>query len=333
MNAYIVATGSYLPQHRISNEELAGRLGLSPEQIFRSSGIRQRWWAEPGTATSSLAAQALLCALHSARLDPQEIDYLILGTMTPDRFVPGSSPSVQRLAGLRQIPCLDIRATCCNPLYGMELASALIAAHRASCVALCLADLQSPWLDLAPDAGNVSMLFGDGASAMILAGHKQDQAIRIRDVFTATDGSHVDDLGVRCPGTEFGNRLKKEGPQPCDFRPRMAGQKVLLRARRSMMAACQTVLQRNQLTIEDVRWVVPHQANGNLLAYLARSLGLPHDGDQLVSVIESTANTSSASMGIALDSLRRSGRIRPGDTLLMPAFGAGFTWGAALCQA
>lgn len=113
----------------------------------------------------------------------------------------------------------------------------------------------------------------------------------------------------------------------------MAGQKVLLRARRSMLAACQTVLRRNHLTIQDVRWVVPHQANGNLLAYLGRSLGLPDNGNQLISVIESTANTSSASMGIALDSLRRSGRIRSGDSILMPAFGAGFTWGAALGQA
>ena len=126
MTVFITGTGSFVPQRVVTNDELAARLGLAAEQIFKSSGIRRRRWAEPGTPTSELAAAALIQAIASGHLKPEAVDYLILGTMTPDRFIPGSASAVQKKAGLGQIPCLDIRATCCNALYAMQLAAALI---------------------------------------------------------------------------------------------------------------------------------------------------------------------------------------------------------------
>ena len=170
------------------------------------------------------------------------------------------------------------------------------------------------------------MLFGDGAAALIISSKGPVGALEIVDVHLATDGKYVDDLGIRCPGSEFGTT-----GEPQDFEPRMVGQSVILQASRKMVSVCQTVLQRNSLTIDDVSWIVPHQANANLLAQLARGLGVK-DTSKVVSVIEYTGNTSSASMGIALDQLMRSGDLKSGGFVLMPAFAAGFTWGAGVCR-
>lgn len=331
MKAYIKATGAFVPERIVSNEEISPVLGLTPERIYRSSGIRNRRWALAGTRTSSMAAKALSCAFASASLRPESVDFLLLGTMTPDRFIPGTAPAVQRELALEQIPCLDIHATCCNTLYGLQIARSMIMAGTAKKIALCFAEIQSAWLDLSPSAGTTSMLFGDGASALVVSGHESKGALEIVDLHLSTDGGYIDDLGVRCPGTEFGNASRGVW-SIADYLPRMNGHKVLLRASRSMAAVCRVMLERHRLDAEKVAWIVPHQANLNVLKQLLRALGLSRNSDKLVSVIEEYGNTSSASMGIALDSLRRSGRMCHGDYVLMPAFGAGFTWGAALCR-
>jgi len=328
LRVFITGTGSCLPELVITNDELAGRLDLDPQQIFKSSGIRQRHWVNDSATTSSLASAALQSALRDAALRPGEVDYLLLGTMTADRFIPGSASAVQQKASLGEIPSLDIRAACCNTLYGLQLARALVASGVAGHVALCLAEVQSAFLRLEPVAGTTSMLFGDGAAALIISAEPGANALEIVDLHLATNGSYVDDLGIRCPGAEFRNG--SAGPD--DFYPRMVGQSVILQASRRMVEACQTVLERNGLVPSDVSWVVPHQANANLLAQVARGLGLT-DMRKVISVIEHTGNTSSASMGLALDELRRRGTMRSGDWVLMPAFAAGFTWGAALCRA
>jgi 3-oxoacyl-[acyl-carrier-protein] synthase-3 len=322
----------YAPEQSIANEEIAERLGLEPEQIFKHSGIRRRRWASQGTTTSSLAASALTLALDDARLQAADIDYLLFGTMTPDRFIPGSAPAVQKALGLREIPCLDIRAACCNALYALQVAGSLVQSGAARHVAICLAEIQSAFLDLSPAVGTTSMLFGDGASALIVSGEKTAGALEILDIHLATDGSYIDDLGMRCPGTEFGTALSYSSDEHGeDYSARMVGQSVILQASRKMVAACQTVLQRNNLQVLDISWVVPHQANANLLAQVARGLRFPTDKGGVISVLEDYGNTSSASMGIALDTLRRSNRIQAGERILLPAFGAGFTWGAGLC--
>ena len=334
MEAFIIGSGVHLPERIVTNEEIAPSLGLEPDYIFKFSGIRRRRWAEPGVTTSSLASAALRQALDDAHVAVEDVDYVLFGTMTPDRFIPGSGPSVQRELGLPEIPCLDIRATCCNTLYGLQIAKALVTTGVARRVAICLADIQSPWLDLSPHSGTTSMLFGDGAAAMLISNEPQDGSIEILDVYLSANGVYTDDLGIRCPGTEYGVAPKDGTSENVgDYRPTMNGQLVILQATRRMVAACKTVLDRNGLTIGNMRWIVPHQANAGLLAQVARGIRFPPDKEGLVSVLEDTGNTSSASMGIALDKLRRSNSIRPNDYLLLPAFGAGFTWGAGLCRA
>jgi 3-oxoacyl-[acyl-carrier-protein] synthase-3 len=321
----------YAPERVVSNEEIAGILGLTPQRIYESSGIRRRHWAERGVRTSALAARALCRALDDAELRPDQIDYLILGTMTPDQLVPGIAPAVQKSLGLPPVPALDIRNTCCNTLYGLQLARSLVAAGTARHVALCFAEVQSAWLDLTAASGTTSMLFGDGAAAMIVSApeHRSRAALQVVDVLMRTDGGHAEALGLRGPGPEsLRNPSTDHLP---DLVPHMDGQKVLLRASRSMATVCRTLLTSHNLRPQDVRWIVPHQANENVMHQLLRRLGIARHADHLVSIISEYGNTSSASMGMALDSLRRSGHLRADDYILMPAFGAGFTWGAALC--
>jgi 3-oxoacyl-[acyl-carrier-protein] synthase III len=269
--AFITGTGTSLPTRVVANEEIAERLNLTPEQIFKLSGIRRRYWADTGITTSSLAAEALKRSLEHACVAAEDIDYLMFGTMTPDRFIPGSAPSVQKKLGLREIPCLDIRATCCNALYGLQVAKALVTSGAAQCVAICLAEIQSAWLDLSPQAGTTSMLFGDGASSIIVSNEPREKVLEIIDVYLSTNGSYIDDLGIRCPGTEFG-ATNKQNDITGDYVARMNGQSVILQASRRLVAACRTVLERNGLTSGNVRWIVPHQANSNLLAKVVRDI-------------------------------------------------------------
>jgi 3-oxoacyl-[acyl-carrier-protein] synthase-3 len=252
---------------------------------------------------------------------------LLFGTMTPDRFIPGTAPTLQHKLGLKEIPCLDMRAGCCNALYGLQLARSLIISGAVHDLALCLADIQSPLLELSPRAATTSMLFGDGAASLIISVTPRKGALEIVDVYLATDGKYVDDLGIRCPGSEYG-----KGEEDQDRAPRMVGQSVILQASRKMVAACKTIIERNELEVNDVAWLVPHQANANLLSQVARGVGLTNL-EKVISVIECTGNTSSASMGLALDHLNREHEVREGDYVLLPAFAAGFTWGAALCRA
>jgi len=332
VSAFIIGSGLYVPDRVVTNEELSEMLAIEPERIFKSSGIRRRRWATPGMTTSGLAAAALRDAISGSGITIDEIDYLLMGTMTPDRFIPGSAPQVQTSVALKSIPCLDIRATCCNALYGLQLAKALVTSDAARVVALCLAEVQSAWLDLSPESGAISILFGDGAAALIVSGERTAESLEIVDVLLATDGMYLDELGIRNPGSEFRGTSPLNSPAS-DSQPRMNGQTVIRHAGKNMVEACNALLARNGLGIEDIRWLVPHQANANLLRQVARDLNFPTDGEGVVSVIEEYGNTSSSSMGIALDTLRRSRRIKSGDYLLLPAFGAGFTWGAALCRA
>jgi 3-oxoacyl-[acyl-carrier-protein] synthase-3 len=331
MQAYITGSGIYLPQKIVTNEDIAKHLAIEPDVIFKQSGIRRRRWVSPNETTSGLASGALNLALKDAELLPEAIDYLLLGTMTPDRFIPGSASAVQKEIGLREIPCLDIRATCCNALYGLQIASALVSSGMANTVAICLSEIQSKWLDLSPQAGGISMLFGDGASALIVSSKQKESSLQVLDILLATDGNYIDDLGIRSPGSEFGVSQGNTIPIESDFKPRMNGKSVILQASRKITEICKSVLELNNFTVNDVRWLVPHQANSNLLSLIARNLNFPVEN--VVSVLEDYGNTSSASMGIALDYLRHSNQIQIGDLLLLPAFGAGFTWGTGLCRA
>ncbi len=339
MSCFITGYGSALPHRVVTNAELAPLLGVTPEWIEANSGIRERRWVEADQAASDLAVAAVRDALSDASTRAGKVDYLIACTLSPDYQVPGIAPIVQRkLEGSGHVPAIDLRAGCAAILYCLQLARALIESRAASTVVCFGAEAQSKGLDLHPRSAELSMLFGDGAGAVVLSGESKltDKAreylVRVDDILIETDGSFAEDLIVRAPGTANGARWLDESR--LDSRMHygsMQGRNVILQAVRKLSDAADRILVRNGLSPNEVDLVIPHQANANLLAALARKLSI--DTDRVVMNVDRLGNTSGASAFLALSQAHREGRIRPGSRLLILAFGAGFTWGAALASA
>jgi 3-oxoacyl-[acyl-carrier-protein] synthase III len=329
MQSFVVGTGRCLPARVIASAELATMLETDEEWIVKNTGIKARRWAHGSETTSDLAVGAARLALQRAELPLDAIDYLIAGTMTPDHQIPGIAPLIQARLGLNKIPCLDIHTACCNPLYAFDVGSALLGTERAEHVLIVGAEVQSKGLRLAPQAKAISALFGDGAAACVLAKTARPGAIRLMNIALFTDGTFARDLAVLAPGTGNGSYWCAEGSPVRELLyPVMNGRTVILHAARKLGEAARAVLLRQGWCAQDLDFVIPHQANANLLLALGRQLGLP--AAKIVSVVEWSGNTSSASILVALDWAYEQGLLQSGHHVLFLAFGAGFAWGSAL---
>jgi 3-oxoacyl-[acyl-carrier-protein] synthase-3 len=336
MSCYIIGCGAALPERIVTNAELAPQLGVTPEWIAAKSGIRERRWVQAEQSASDLAAMAVRHALADANITAAEIDYLIGGTLSPDYQTPGIAPLVQRkVAGCGQVPAVDLRVGCATILYSLQIARALIASHTAETIVCFGAEAQSKGLDLNERSAELSMLFGDGAGAMVVSCRSScahnDFALSIDDVLIATDGNFAEDLGVRAPGTGNGARwFEARHVEENLHHAAMNGRSVILHAVRKLAEAATEIMRRNEITPDQIDVMIPHQANANLLRSLSAQLQLPEN--RIVSNVARYGNTSGASAFIALNQARREGRLRAGAKVLFLAFGAGFTWGAALGQ-
>jgi 3-oxoacyl-[acyl-carrier-protein] synthase-3 len=331
MSCYITGCGAALPERVVTNAELAPALGVAPEWIEANSGIRERRWVSAEQSTSDLAAAAVRDALVDAGLAAAQLDYLIGGTLSPDYQVPGIAPLVQRkLGGCRQIPALDVRVGCAAILYSLQLACGLIASGAANMVACFGAEAQSKGLDLSPRSAELSMLFGDGAGAVIVSRKPSDGlALRIDDVLIATDGSFAEDLIVRAPGTANGARwFDREQREERLHHAAMNGRGVILQAVRKLGDAALEITARNGIALNQIDLIVPHQANANLLRALGKRLAIPEE--RIVMNVDHYGNTSGASAFLALHQAQCERRLHPDARVLILAFGAGFIWGAAL---
>ena len=339
MSCFITGYGSALPPRVVTNAELAPILGVTPDWIEASSGIRERRWVDADQAASDLAVAAVRDALSGSGSRAEDVDYLIACTLSPDYQVPGIAPLVQhKLEGCHFVPAIDLRAGCAAILYSLQLARALIESRAASTVVCFGAEAQSKGLDLHQRSADLSMLFGDGAGAVVLSAEPKltekarEYLVRIDDILIETDGSFAEDLIVRMPGTANGARWLDES----HFDSRMhygsmQGRNVILQAVRKLSDAADRILVRNGLSPNQIDLVIPHQANANLIAALARKVCIATD--RVVVNVDRLGNTSGASAFLALSQAHREARIRPGSRLLILAFGAGFTWGAALASA
>ncbi len=338
MSVYITGTGAALPTRTVTNAELAPLLDVAPDWIEANSGIRERRWVEAHESTSTLAAVAVRDAVGDAGMSVSDVDYLIGCTLSPDYQVPGVAPLVQRrLDGCRMIPAIDLRAGCAAILYALQMGSALIESGAARRVVCFGAEAQSKGLDLRPASAELSMLFGDGAGALVLSdapasiGEGRDVLLRVEDVLIESDGSFAEDLILRGPGTANGARwFDAEQLQAGLHHGAMQGRSVILQAVRKMSDAAARLVERNHLSSHEIAVVIPHQANLNLLRALGKRLGLADE--QVVVNVDRYGNTSGASAFLALWQAAREGRLRAGAYALIVAFGAGFTWGAALCR-
>ncbi|MCP3757273.1 beta-ketoacyl-ACP synthase 3 [Streptomyces sp. TBY4] len=302
----------------MANEELVERLGRSSDWMFQRSGIRFRHIVAPGTTSGDLAVAAGREAL--ARSAVGDVAAVVVATTSPDRPCPGTAPSVASRLGLAGVAALDVQAVCAGFVYGLGVAQGLIAAGTADSVLVIGADALS--LSVAPD-DPTSMLFGDGAGAVVLRSGHCEEPGALGPCVLGSDGAGRDLITVRGGGSE--ERSQAHGAL-ADPYLRLEGQEVFWRAVEHMTAASRAALDARRWKPQDVDRIVAHQANARILAMLAKRLGVT--ADRALANIEQVGNTSAASIPILLDHANRAGDLKPGHRVLLTAFGGGLTWGA-----
>lgn len=309
----IAGTGSALPETIISNQDLEGRLDTSDAWIVERTGIRQRHIAPPDMRTSDLAVEAAEKALAAAGMTAADIDLVIVATATPDQTFPATATTVQARLGITRGAAFDVAAVCSGFIYALTVADSLLKGGGFQRAIVIGAELFSRILDW-EDRGT-AVLFGDGAGAVVLEA-RENGARGILATRLHSDGRHNQLLYVDGgPGTT-GTVGKL----------RMSGKEVFRHAVVNLAGVVEEVLSDAGLTAADIDWVVPHQANARILDATARKLGLP--AERMIMTVDRHANTSAASVPLALDLAVRDGRIKPGDLCLLEAMGGGFTWGA-----
>ena len=317
IRAVIIGTGSALPVRRVSNAELAETVDTSDEWIVERTGIRFRHIAGPDETTATLAADACRAALGSAGVSAQDIDLIVLATATPDQTFPASATKVQAMLGIHDCVAFDVAAVCSGFLYALQVADSMIRSGAARRALVIGAETFSRILDWEDRA--TCVLFGDGAGAIVLEAQESDSrgilALRLH-----ADGRHNDLLYVDGGPSTTGTVGKL----------RMKGREVFRHAVVNLAAVMTETLAVAGLSADDVDWVVPHQANARILDATARKLHLAPG--KVVVTVDRHANTSAASVPLALDTAVRDGRIKPGDLIVLEAMGGGFTWGAAVIR-
>ena len=317
MPSRIIGTGSYLPARVVTNDELARRMATSDEWIVSRSGIRQRHVAAEGETTSDMAKIASERAIAAAGIDPRSIDLIILATTTPDMIFPSTACILQDKLGLTGGAAFDVQAVCSGFVYALAVADALIVtgAHRRALIVG--AEIYSRILDW--NDRSTSVLFGDGAGAVILA-HGESPGILASRLHA--DGSH---RGILCvPGT-VANGIAQGRPFV-----HMDGGAVFRFAVRVLADVAEEALAAARVPKDAIDWLIPHQANIRIMDATARKLHLP--SSKVISTVDRHANTSAASIPLALDEAVRDGRVQSGQHLMLVGVGGGFTWGSVLLR-
>ena len=312
----IVGTGSALPARRVTNAELAERVNTSDEWIIERTGIRARHIAAEGETTATLAAAAARKALEAAGVLPEEIGLIVLATSTPDQTFPASAIKVQAVLGIDDCIAFDVQAVCTGFLYALSVADNMVKGGMADHALVIGAETFSRILDWEDRA--TCVLFGDGAGAIVLKAGDGDRGVLATRLHA--DGRQNELLYVDGGPSTTGTVGKL----------RMKGKEVFRHAVVNLANVMTEVLDATGHKAADVDWVVPHQANKRILDATARKLGLPEG--KVVVTVDEHANTSAASVPLALDTAVRGGRIAQGDLIVLEAMGGGFTWGAAVVR-
>jgi 3-oxoacyl-[acyl-carrier-protein] synthase-3 len=313
LRSVIKGTGSALPARRVDNEEMATLVDTTDEWIVERTGIRARYIAGEGETTASLATEACRRALDAAGLIPADIGLIVLATATPDQTFPSTATKVQAALGIDDCVAFDVHAVCTGFLYALTVADSMLRTGTAKAALVIGAETFSRILDW--EDRTTCVLFGDGAGALVLAAEEGESGILATRLHA--DGRHNDMLFVDGGPSTTGTVGKL----------RMKGREVFRHAVVNLASVLREVLEAAGLQSSDVDWVVPHQANARILDATARKLGLPPE--KVVVTVDRHANTSAASVPLALDVAVRDGRIKGGDLIVLEAMGGGFTWGAA----
>ena len=307
--ARIIGTGSYQPEKVLTNKDLESMMDTSDEWIQERTGIKRRHIAADGEQTSDMAVAAARQAIDAAGIAAADLDLIVVGTTTPDKIFPATATIVQRKLGITGCGAFDIQAACSGFVYGLDVASRSIRTGGARTALVVGAEILSRITDW--EDRTTAVLFGDGAGAAVLQASDEPGII---STHIHADGAQEELLHV---------------PRDDSF-IRMQGNAVFRKAVAALGSIARETLDGNGFSKEDLDWLVPHQANMRIIAAAAKKLDLPME--RVVVTVDEHANTSAASIPLALDIAVRDGRIRRGELLLLEAFGAGFTWGSALLR-
>jgi 3-oxoacyl-[acyl-carrier-protein] synthase-3 len=320
VRSVILGTGSALPSRIMTNAELATIVETSDEWIVERTGIRERRIASEGETTSSLAVDASRAALEAAGIDAADLDLIILATATPDQTFPASATTVQAALGNKDCIAFDVAAVCSGFLYAMTVADNMLRGGAAKTALVIGAETMSRILDW--EDRTTCVLFGDGAGAVVMRAEESDDVVGrgILGCKLHADGRHNGLLNVDGGPSTTGTVGKV----------RMKGQDVFRHAVVNLASVLREVLEQAAIPVSAVDWVVPHQANARILDATARKLGLP--AERVVVTVDRHANTSAASVPLALDTAVRDGRIKKNDIIVLEAMGGGFTWGACVLR-
>jgi 3-oxoacyl-[acyl-carrier-protein] synthase-3 len=326
----ITGTGHFVPPKVVTNFDLEKIMNTSDEWIQQRSGIRERHYAEDGVGSSDLAVEAARRAIESAGIDKSEIDFIIAATIAPDHYFPGIGVMIQAKLGLSTIGALDVRNQCSGFIYALSVADQYIRAGSFKKILLCAAEVQSHNLDYSDEGRDMAVLFGDGGAAVILEPNPADDGRGILSTHLFSDGRSYRDLWMEHPSSARKPTISADLFETGGFFPKMDGKNVFKNASVRMPEAVMAALQHNNLTIDDVALLIPHQANDRISQMVAHKLQIPIE--KVARNIDRLGNTTAASIPIALDEAVREGRVRRGDHVVLTAFGSGFTWASAVVR-
>ncbi|HEY7528142.1 MAG TPA: beta-ketoacyl-ACP synthase III [Candidatus Deferrimicrobiaceae bacterium] len=326
--ARILGTGRALPPRVVTNADLTKLMDTSDEWIVQRTGVRERRYVDPGTGASDLGAEAARAAVSRSGISLSDIDFLVFATLTPDYFFPGGGVFVQEKLGLPTIGALDVRTQCTGFLYGLSVAEAYVKGGFYDHVLVIGSEVQSTGLDMSTAGRDVSVIFGDGAGAVVVGPAEEGKGILSSHLHA--EGKYARELMCEAPSSLEHPRISHEMLDAGRHWPRMNGRYVFTHAVRRFPEAIREALSANGLTLADLSLVIPHQANLRITQAVAVALGVP--GEKVYSNVERYGNTTAASIPIALDECVEQGRIREGDLVCLAAFGSGFTWGSTLIR-
>lgn len=326
----ITGTGHYVPPRVVTNFDLEKMMNTSDEWIRQRSGIKERHYVEPGVGSSDLAYEASLKAIEAAGIHKSEIDFIIAATLSPDHYFPGIGVMVQEKLGLPGIAALDIRNQCSGFIYGLSVADQYIKTGVYKKILLVGAEVHSSCLDYSDSGRDIAVLFGDGAAAVVIEPNENEDGRGILSTHLFSDGRYLSELWMEKPSCKDNPVVTEEMVREKKFFPKMQGRNVFKNAVEKMPEAVRIALKHNNMTPDDVDFLIPHQANDRISIMVGSALKIPLE--KVVRNIDRYGNTTSASIPLALDEIVKAGRLRQGDIVVLTAFGSGYTWASAVIK-
>ena len=328
-NSTIIGTGYYVPENIVTNDDLSKLMDTSDEWIRERTGIEQRRFATRGKdTTTSMGVRAAERAIEKAKINKEDIDFLIFATLSPDYYFPGCGVLAQKELGLGTIGALDIRNQCSGFVYALSVADQFIKTGMYKNILVIASEMQSP----ATRGRNMAVLFGDGAGAVVLSRTTQEGK-GILSSHLHSEGAHAEELAIVTPGVGkkwVTDLIKENDPEDTSYYPYMNGQFVFKNAVVRFSEVIMEGLKANNLTEGDIDLFIPHQANLRISQFIQQKFKL--SDAQVFNNIQKYGNTTAASIGIALAEAVEQGRVKENDLLVLAAFGSGFTWGSVVIR-